>query len=246
VPDRPFRGRPLDGIDLVVFDKDGTLLDFGAMWGGWAHELGARLELTTGRPVAPDVWAAIGYDPASRVIASRGPLAVGTMNQLADLVQQVVRRWCPNVAAARRAVDAAWFEPDPVERAIPVTDLAALFAAVRSTGRSIAVVTNDDREPTARTLASLGVIGQLAALVCADDGLPVKPEADTFLAACERADVEPSCAAMVGDLPVDLAMARAAGAGRAIGVASGLASPEELEPLADLVLGSVAELPSLL
>ena len=238
--------RPLQGIDLVVFDKDGTLLDFGAMWGGWAHELGARLELTTGRPVAPDVWAAIGYDPASRVIASRGPLAVGTMGQHADLVQQVVRRWCPNVAAARRAVDAAWFEPDPVERAIPLTDLPALFSVLRSTGRSIAVVTNDDREPTARTLAALGVLGQLSALVCADDGLAVKPEADTFLAACERAGVEPACAAMVGDLPVDLLMARAAGAGRAIGVASGLASPDELEPLSDLVLGSVAELPSLL
>jgi phosphoglycolate phosphatase len=241
VPDRP-----LAGIDLVVFDKDGTLLDVGAMWGGWAHELGARLELTTGRPVAPDVWAAIGYDPVSRVIASRGPLAVGTMAQLGDLVQQVVRRWCPNVAAARRAVDAAWFEPDPVQRAIPLTDLPALFSALRSTGRSIAIVTNDDREPTARTLSALGILGQLAALVCADDGLPVKPEPDTFLAACERAGVQPSCAAMVGDLPVDLAMARAAGAGRVIGVVSGLGSPDELEPLADLVVGSVAELPSLL
>jgi phosphoglycolate phosphatase len=238
-------GSVLDGIDLIVFDKDGTLLDFGAMWGGWAHELGARLELTTGRPGAPDVWAAIGYDPASRVIASRGPLAVGTMAQLADLVQQVVRRWCPNVAAARRAVDAAWFEPDPVERAIPLTDLGALFSALRDTGRSVAVVTNDDREPTSRTLSSLGILGQLGALVCADDGFRVKPEPDTFLAACTRAGVLPERAAMVGDLPVDLAMARAAGAGRAIGVASGLGSPDELEPLADLVLGSVAELAAL-
>ena len=34
----------LDGIDLVVFDKDGTLLDFHAMWGGWAIELGRRLD----------------------------------------------------------------------------------------------------------------------------------------------------------------------------------------------------------
>ena len=246
MPDRPLEGHLLAGIDLVVFDKDGTLIDFGAMWGGWAHELGARLELTTGRPVAPDVWAAIGYDPAARAVAPRGALAVSTMAQLGDLVQGVVRRWCPNVAAARRAVDAAWFAPDPVERAIPLADLGALFGALRSAGRSLAVVTNDDREPTLRTLAALGVSGQLSAIVGADDGLPVKPDPAMFLAACERAGVPASRAAMVGDLPVDLAMARAAEAGRAIGVASGLASPDELAPLADVVLGSVAELPALL
>ena len=32
----------LDGIDLVVFDKDGTIIEFGAMWSGWAVALAER------------------------------------------------------------------------------------------------------------------------------------------------------------------------------------------------------------
>jgi len=43
----------LKGIDLVVFDKDGTLISFEAMWAGWARRLGARLDLC-GVVVEPD------------------------------------------------------------------------------------------------------------------------------------------------------------------------------------------------
>src|SRR5258708_25572810 len=82
----------LDGIDLVAFDKDGTLISFEAMWGGWARDLGTRLEMATRRPVAGDVFTTIGYDPVSNRVLARGPLAVGTMGEITDLVGPVLRR----------------------------------------------------------------------------------------------------------------------------------------------------------
>ena len=76
----------LTGIDVVIFDKDGTLIDFHAMWGGWARELGIRLEAAARRPVAPDVFAAIGFDPTSGHVAAGGPLASATMAGIEEVV----------------------------------------------------------------------------------------------------------------------------------------------------------------
>ncbi len=231
----------LTGIDLVIFDKDGTLIDFHAMWGGWASELGTRLETAARRPVAPDVFAAIGFDPTTGRVAAGGPLASATMGAIEDIVATVLRRRCPSVAAARRATEAAWFVPDPVALAVPLADLSALFDEVRAGGRRIAVVTTDDRAPTDATLRALGVRAHVEAMVCGDDGFAMKPAPDPVLALCQFFGAEPARVAVVGDSPADLAMARAAGAGRVVGVLSGVGTKADLAS-ADVVLGSIAEL----
>jgi phosphoglycolate phosphatase len=232
----------LDGIDLVVFDKDGTLISFEAMWAGWARRLGARLESATRRPVAGDVFAAIGYDPIADRIRPGAPLAEDTMGGIEERVAAVLRRWCPSVPAARRALAEAWFEPDPVELAVPLADLALLFETLRSSGRTIAVATTDDRRPTERTLAALGLAEHVTAMLCGDDDGPIKPDPAAFVAICMRAGSPPDRSAMVGDTLADLEMARTAGAGRAIGVLSGVGDAAGMGPAADLLLPSVRDL----
>ncbi len=232
----------LGGIDLVVFDKDGTLIDFHAMWGGWATELGRRLEGATRRPVAGDVFATIGFDPTSGRVRPGTPLAIATMAEIREVIAAVVRRWCPSIAAARRAVDAAWFIPDPVSTAVPTTDLPRLFAALREGGRQIAVATTDDRAPTEATLRALGVREYVSALACGDDDVGVKPDPRMLLALCEALQTPPGRTAVVGDTVADLTFARDAGAGLVVGVLSGIDDADRLSPLADLVLPSIADL----
>jgi phosphoglycolate phosphatase len=232
----------LDGIELVVFDKDGTLIDFHAMWGGWALELGRRLDGATRRPVAGDVFAAIGFDPVSGRVRAGAPLAVSTMAGIGEVIAAVIRRWCPSVAAARLAVETAWFEPDPVTTAVPTADLGELFARLRDSGRRIAVATTDNRAPTEATLRGLGIREHVSALACGDDGVGVKPDPAMVLAICSALAVAPNVVAVVGDTPADLAMGRSAGVARVIGVLTGVGGRAELEPLADTVLGSIGEL----
>ncbi len=233
---------PLEGIDLVVFDKDGTLLDFHAMWVGWAIELGRRLDGATRRPVAGDVFAAIGFDPTSGRARPGAPLAVATMGQIREIVAAVIRRWCPSVIAAREAVDMAWFIPDPITDAIPLGDVPGLFAALRDSGRSIAIATTDDRAATDASLRALGVRELVSAIACGDDGIGVKPDPRMLLGLCQAVRVPPARTAVIGDTLADLRMARAAGAGIAIGVLSGIDDADSLGTVADLVLPSIEDL----
>jgi len=231
----------LEEIELVVFDKDGTLISFEAMWGGWARDLGARLEIATRRPVAGDIFTTIGFDPVANRVHPSGPLAIATMASIQELVGAVLRRWCPSVGAARRILAEAWFEPDPVMLAVPLTDLGALFGGLRATGRGIAVATTDDRGPTEATIAALGLGELVDAILCGDDDGPTKPEPAALVELAARLEVAIERTAMVGDTPADLRMARAAGA-RSVAVTSGVAPAADLAPLADVVLDSVGAL----
>ncbi len=235
---------PLEGIDLVVFDKDGTLIDFNSMWGGWVRNLADDLERGTGLTLADRLFDLLGVDRERGVVRSHGLLAATPMARIREHIVTLLLDQGLNVSDAEAALRSAWHPPDPVKLARPVTNLRDLLAALRTSGRRLAVATSDDRGPTERTLAALGIADLFDELACADDGEPVKPSPDAVLRLCRNLRVGPGRTAVVGDSPADLAMGRAAGAGRVIGVLTGVAERSTLESLADLVLPSIAGLRS--
>jgi phosphoglycolate phosphatase len=82
-------------------------------------------------------------------------------------------------------------------------------------------------------------------MVCGDDGFPMKPEPDPVFAICQVFRSEPSRVAVIGDTPADVAMGRAAGAGRVIGVRSGIGRDADLAD-ADEIIDSIGMLLPLL
>jgi phosphoglycolate phosphatase-like HAD superfamily hydrolase len=232
----------LEGIDLVIFDKDGTLIDFGAMWSGWATTLAADLEAAAGRPIETPLFAMLGYDPATGRILPGGGLAATPMARLRERTADVLVAAGLDHDAAERALAAAWGAPDPIGLARPLADLPRLLERLRQSGRRIAIATSDDREPTERTLEALGIAHLVDATVCADDGIAVKPAPDGVLHLCSTLGVDPRRTAVVGDSVADLRMARAAGAGLVIGVLTGVGGTADLGAFADIVVPTIESL----
>jgi phosphoglycolate phosphatase len=220
----------------LIFAKDGTLFDFVATWGAWVEHL-LRTETSatpeTLRPLA-DV---LGYDLSasafrkdSIVIASTArEIAIAAMPFLPDTdVDLVLDRF--NATASQA----------PQVEAAP---LIPFLTHLRSAGLKLGVATNDSEAPARVHLGAANVASLFDFIAGSDSGYGGKPQTGQLDAFCAAMNLAPDACAMVGDSTHDLHAGRAAGM-TTIAVLTGMADHDDLAPYADVVLPSIADLPS--
>src|SRR5215207_1221473 len=228
--------------EAVIFDKDGTLIDFDAMWGTWTLQLADRLQASVKLDVRQALCDSYGYDVGRRKILPDGKLTCTPMWKLRELMLDVTQSAGISDHQAQGVVEEAWFVPDPVTLAKPFTDVRKLFTNIHERGIKIAIATTDDRKPTEAMLRAFGVTDLITTMVCADDGIKAKPAPDMVTTICARMNIAPCKAIVIGDTVADLQMGRSAGAGYVIGVLSGVGLLEHLTPLADMLIDTVDSL----
>lgn len=226
----------------ILFDKDGTLIDFPSTWTPVLQAL--ALEFAKGDQArADELMVVAGYDHPQRCFKQGSIWAAGNTLDL-------VTAWLPDASDSERAATTRRVD-DYCERlapdtAVPVTDLARFFGNLRQSGFSLGVATNDVTRSAKATMERLGVADLLCAILGYDSVARPKPAADMVLAFCAEAGIEPGEVAVVGDNLHDLVMARAAGAALAIGVLTGNGTREDLGAYADHIIDSIEDLPRLL
>ena len=210
-------------IKGILFDKDGTLVDFNATWLGVADFM--AMDAAEGdRWKADRLLAAAGFDFANKPLQAGFDLC---------LRHQSGRRRTVVSAPVRRRPDAG---RRPLQRDHLDAGLGDGRGAAghrrrrwrRCTGRSyrLGVATNDSTSGAEKTLVTLGVAQLFDAAYGYDAVANPKPAPDTILAFCDLTGLKPAEIAMVGDNRHDLEMARAGGCGLAVGVLSGTGTRE--------------------
>lgn len=222
-------------IKGIVFDKDGTMFDFDATWGGWSR--GFIAAEAKGDPVLTQLLAkALGYDLARGAFLSHSIVIAATTDNVADAILPLLPG--ANKAALLARMDARAMACDQVE----VTPLAPFLTGLRRQGLRLGVATNDTEGPARAHLEAAGVTDLFDFIAGFDSGFGGKPAPGQLLAFAAACGLDPAECAMVGDSLHDLTAARAAGM-VAVAVLTGVAGRADLAPHADVVLASIAELP---
>ena len=230
---------PIRGI---VFDKDGTLLDFHATWVPVNRAI-ALLAADGDSDLAARILTASGQDDVAGTVASGSLLAAGSNHQIAEFWQTFVPG--KDIEAIVRLINGVG-KSAAAYTAKPVPGLNRIISDVSSRGIKIGLATSDSYESARETLAPFGILDRFDFVCGYDSGFGLKPGAGMVLGFCEQTGCEPSEVCVVGDNSHDMEMAIAAKAGLRVGVLTGTSSHQELDPLVDHVLPSISELMALI
>lgn len=203
------------GVEAVLFDVDGTLVDSREfVLGAMEHALRTQRLPVPGRVA---------------LAASIGP-------PLEDCYRQFVPR-----ADLRALCEAhrAW-QRERMHLVVAFPNARRTLETLRAGGLRIAAVTSRSRVSSLGSLEGAGLSGLLDVTISAEDAPRTKPWPDPLLLALSRLNVEPGRAVMVGDTVADIQAGRSAGV-KTVAALYGFAGPALANAPADFFIRDIAE-----
>ncbi len=226
----------------VLFDKDGTLLDYFATWMPVNHRI-VQMAAGGDQDLAARLLCLGGYDAATDRVRSGSPLAAANTYEIASLFAEHAPRY--GVDELVREFDRMFLEGGQ-QGAVAVAGLNAALRCLKDRGLCLGVATSDSEAGAYGSLERFGVVEMLDFVAGYDSGHGVKPGPGMVEAFCATTGLLAADVAVVGDNLHDMSMGQAAGAGLLVGVLTGTSLRHDLEPPADHVLDSVVDLAGLL
>ncbi|MFC6463630.1 HAD family hydrolase [Marinilactibacillus sp. GCM10026970] len=226
-------------IKGILFDKDGTLVEFSETWElGTIDFLKNAFELD--EQASDRTLKQIGF--VNGELVPNSPIASGTSIDIAEVISLENKMDQEDILKQLREHYHKWTIAHP-EALIPLTNLKALFQELKSAGIKIGIATADDLDVTEWTAQYLGVREDIDFLGTSEQ-FRAKPDVEMLDAFCMSTGLKKNEVIHIGDSVADMEFSKHCYAG--IAVLSGAGTRAELSEYTDYIVDSLDDLIPLL
>jgi len=231
-------------VDAIIFDKDGTLIDFDSFW--ITVSIRALKDVLTelGRTDIPICKFLTAFGVHNGVTDIEGVLCKGTYEQMGQKVYNILDEYGCNISCdetVRLVISAYNRNADAGEIKPTCPNLAEVLTALKKQNKKLAIVTTDNEEITHKCLNILGIEALFDKIYTDDGKTPTKVDPYCANDFSNFTGVKKEHMVMVGDTMTDMIFAKNAGIA-AIGVAKNEQNEQILKPHAEAVISDLSNL----
>ncbi len=227
-----------EGIEAIVFDKDGTLCDGADYLRNLAQRRARRLDAKV-PGIADALLYAFGLE--RNRLDPNGLMNVGSRREnevaAAAFVAEKGLPWRQALRLAEESFQEAEEQFSRLEYMPIFDDVLPLLQRLQQSGLKLGVLSSDTTANVQAFVAHHGLNSYFLDAQGADS-LKGKPDPFSLIAVCEKLSVSVGKTLMVGDSPADIEVARRACAGGVIAVTRGISPASDLAE-ADCILADL-------
>ncbi|HVP92215.1 MAG TPA: HAD family hydrolase [Acidobacteriota bacterium] len=231
---------------LIIFDKDGTLINQHLLLLELARARKNSIKKHVGKEVA-ELWEkAVGVDLKKDKIDHSGPLATAPRREellvAATAFYSSGFSWDEAKQVARMAYDYADSRMTAPYGSILLEGAAETLKRLKKHGFKLAIASTDTHKRTEESFKALKMFSLFDAIVGSDEVTDGKPSPDMIFEVLRRTNSKLHETVIVGDSVLDMQMGVNAKVKACVGVLTGFTSKKKLQQLTDVVISSIAEL----
>ncbi len=242
----------LQGVKLILLDKDGTLIDIHHYWGSMIKKRAIAIidrwfdDRSDQAKIANGIIDKLGFDLQSNHMKPEGPVGVKPRRIVVETAQQVIETNGVNKSLEEVEDLFKLVDEDTAEN---ITSFLKLLPGVKdflvncqNNNVTLAVVSADLTERVRLALATLKIDQYFAEIVGGDLVPCGKPAPDSARKALELCQLSVWQTASIGDHPVDMEMGIRASIPCNIAVLTGLGQPSDFQEQPCYIVKSLQQL----
>ena len=236
----------------IILDKDGTLFDYGEVWGpvlSEAIEKGMkklRVPDEKREQCIDDFCRTVGVDRAGRtypdgIIFSHDKLFRATLRILGLTFRYHLSPWMV-WKIVKRILTHEDLRLSEHLAGMDFTDVCRTVKALAERGYILGIVTTDTENSTSLFLSRMGIAEYISFLRTKDSATHPKPNPEAIREFCKEYNLESSEVAVIGDTVVDMEFGVLGKVGYKVAVLTGSGDKERLTEEADVVYPSLKDI----